>query len=115
MFTGPMDVPAEPSPPRVPRDTLRLTRRCASIALLGGFLTLAVVWCQWYGRVLHPHPLFLGVPFLVMVVAAMTCLATGLWRVVRGPRRLPALFLSSTALLPLLCWTALGLYALTRF
>lgn len=66
----------------------------------------AVVFWQFRARVMHPHFFPLVPLMLVQVVAAATAVCLGLWRLVRGPRRLAAASWTSAAVIPILLWVA---------
>lgn len=81
------------------------------VAWVSGVFAFALAWGQHQWQVPHPHPLPLILSFAVMTSAAAASLATGLGRVVLGPRRLAALACAATSLLPPLAWASVGLYA----
>ncbi len=93
------------------RTALRLCRRSAVVAWISGVYAFGLTWVQHKWQVPHPHPLPLILLLAVMNSAAAVSLATGLGRVVLGPRRLAALACAAASLPPLLAWAAVGLYA----
>ena len=93
------------------RATLRLPRRSAVLACVSGVFAFGLAWGQHRWQVPHPHPLPLVLLLAVMTSAAAVCLATGLWRVVLGPRRLAALACAAASLPLPLAWASVGLYA----
>ncbi len=97
------------------RDTLRLPCRSAVLACVSGVFAFGLTWVQHQWQVPHPHPLPLILLLAVMTSAAAVSLATGLGRVVLGPRRLAALACAAASLPPLLAWASVGLYAQTQW
>ncbi|NQT14612.1 MAG: hypothetical protein HQ582_17780 [Planctomycetes bacterium] len=78
----------------------------ALLVWLAWLVGSAVVWWQYRARVMHPHFFPLVPLMLVQVVAGGTAVCLGLWRLVRGPRRLAAASWTSAAVIPILLWLA---------
>ena len=96
-------------------DSHRWQRWSCLVTLVSGALTFALVWGQHHWQVLHPHYLPFVILITLMTVAAAVTLGSGLWRVIRGPYRLAALALMVLALIPLLFFGFVGLYAMTQW
>ena len=95
--------------------SLRLTRWSSLVALISGALIFGLAWAQHHWQALHPHFLPLIILLSIMVVSELIALVSGLWRMVRGPLRLPALGWTALALLPLAFWSYVGLSAMARW
>jgi hypothetical protein len=92
--------------------SLRLIRWSSLVATISGVLTLGLVSAQHHWQVLHPHYLPSVILLSAMAVGAMIALVSGLWRMARGPRRFLAFGWTLLALLPLVFWSYVGLYAM---
>ena len=90
---------------------LRWARRGALASLIVGVVTIAMTWTFVRWRVLHPHPWPTVTLFILQVAAAAVGTASGISGVVRGPRRFTSASLAFLALVPLVLWGAIGLYA----
>ncbi len=101
--------------PKVLTGSLRWPRVSCVVTLVSGALTFALVWAQHKWQVLQPHYLPLVILITLMTLAAAVTLVSGLWSVVRGPRRLAPLALMVLALIPLLLFGFVGLYAMTQW
>lgn len=95
----------------LPADLRRPGRRRAALACAAGLFAAALLWFEHQGRVLHPVSLPFLFLLLVMIAAALGGLVRGMWRAVRGPRRLVALAWALLAVFPLLFWAAIGAYS----
>ena len=104
----------KPVPKALP-DSLRWPRWSCLVTLVSGALTFTLVWGQHHWQVLHPHYLPFVILITLMTVAAAATLGTGLWRVIRGPCRLRALTWIVLALIPLVFFGFVGLYAMARW
>ena len=98
-----------PSGPRVPR--LRWLRRWGALTWAGWLLSIGLLWWQHWARVLHPPSLLFIFLVALTFGSALAALGIGLWRLLRGPKRLGALTWLLVALLPVLGWAALARYA----
>ncbi len=98
--------------PKAHPDSLRWPRWSCLVTLVSGALTFTLVWGQHHWQVLHPHYLPFVILITLMTVAAAVTLGTGLWRVIRGPCRLRALTWIVLALIPLVFFGFVGLYAM---
>ncbi len=96
-------------------DSLRWPQVNCVVTLVSGALTFALVWGQHHWQVLHPRYLPFVILITLMMVAAAVTLGSGLWPVIRGPRRLAPLALMVLALIPLLFFGFVGLYAMTQW
>ena len=96
-------------------DSLRWPRRSSLVTFVSGALTFALVWGQHHWQVLHPHYLPFVILITLMTVAAAVALGSGLWRVIRGPFRLWALAWMVLALIPLVFFGFVGLYAMVEW
>jgi len=74
-------------------------------------LSIGLLCWQHWMRVVHPPSLLFIFLVTLTFGSALVGVGIGLWRVLRGPKRLGALTLLLTALCPVLSWTALALYA----
>jgi hypothetical protein len=97
-----------PSPPQSSLDVLKPLRRRAVIAWVGAALSVGLLWGQHQLRVLHPLAVLFIFLLVVTSAAAAGGLVRGLWRVLRGPRRVTALGWAGLSLLPGLLWPGLG-------
>ena len=92
----------------------RLSRRFrwgAAFAWAGWALSVGLLLLEHWLWVLHPWSLlFIGL-VVVTCGAAVTTLALGLWRILRGPQRSATLAWVVVALLPLLTWASMAYYA----
>jgi hypothetical protein len=95
--------------------SFRWTRRSSLVTLVSGALALALVWGQHHWQVLHPHYLPFANLITLMTVAAAVALGCGLWRVIRGPFRLGVLAWMLLALIPLVLFGFIGLYAMVEW
>jgi hypothetical protein len=68
---------------------------------------------QLFTRVTHPHFLPLISLMLLGCTAGIFAVASGLWRVIRGPSRLTAIGWLAFAIIPILLWAAHVSYALS--
>ena len=91
--------------------SLQWARRGALASLIAGALMIGMTWAFVRWRVLHPHPWPTVSLFILQVAAAAVGTACGMWGVVRGPRRFVSASLAFAALVPLVFWGAVGLYA----
>src|SRR5438552_4398919 len=102
-------IPAGKSSSGSPIQALRALRWSAAVAWAGWLLSLGLLWWQHWMRILHPPSLL----FLFLVAltfgSALVALGIGVWRVLRGPKRLRASVWVLIALLPIIGWTALAL------
>jgi hypothetical protein len=98
-----------------PHGTRRLpwTRRAAIAAWVAWLASYALVTYQFFARVIHPHFLPLVALTLVGCVAAIAAAGLGLWRILRGPRRLAAMGWLLFAAMPVLLWMAHVSYAVS--
>jgi hypothetical protein len=96
-------------------DSLRWPRRSSLITFVSGALTFALVLGQHHWQVLHPHYLPFVILITLMTVAAAVALGSGLWRLIRGPFRLWALACIVVALIPLVFFGFVGLYAMVEW
>ena len=94
-----------------PPDPLRPLRRLAALAWAPSVLAFLLLWAEDRAVVLHPWGGPLLVLFAVALLASLGGLARGVVRLLRGPRRGPALAWTSFTLLPCGMWAALGGYA----
>jgi hypothetical protein len=94
-----------------PVDPLRWPRRGAIASLLLGAATFGLTWAYVRLRVLHPNPWPTVTLFVALAVAVAVALVGGLWRAVRGPRRLAAAALVLAAAIAPALWGLVGLYA----
>jgi len=90
---------------------LRPLRRCAALAWAGWLLSIGLLWWQHWIRVLYPPSLLFIFLVAVTFGSALAAVGMGLWRMLRGPKRLGASVWLLVAILPVLNWTALALYA----
>ena len=101
--------------PEVAPNSLRWPRWSGLVTLTSGVLVFALVWGQYHRQVLHPHYLPLIILMTLMTVAAAVTLGSGLRRVIRGPYRIVALAWMVLALLPMVFFGFVGLYAMTQW
>ena len=80
-----------------------------------GRFTFALVWVQYHWQVLHPHYLPFIILITLMTVAAAVTVHTGLWLVSRDLHRTRALAWMVLALIPLVFFGFVGLYAMTQW
>jgi len=90
---------------------LRWLGRWGALAWAGWLLSLGLLWWQHWMRVLHPPSLLFIFLVALTFGSVLAALGNGLWRVLRGPKRLDTSAWLLVALLPGLGWTALALYA----
>ena len=109
----PPDV-TKPIPMALP-DSLRWTRWSSLVTLVSGALTFALVWGLHHWQVLHPHYLPFIVLISLMLVAAAVTLVSGLWYVITDRQRIGALAWMMLALIPLLFFGFVGLYAMIEW
>jgi hypothetical protein len=82
----------------------------AALAWLSWLLSIVLLWGQDVLGIVHPQALlFLGL-VVVTFGAALVAAGCGLWRAMRGPRRVWAFAWMLVGLLPILCWVGLGGY-----
>jgi len=98
-------------PSNPPVHALKLLRRWATLSWAGWLLSIGLLWWQHWMRVLHPPSLLFIFLVALTFGSALAALGTGFWRMLRGPKRLGASTWLLVALLPVLSWTALALYA----
>jgi hypothetical protein len=96
-------------------DSLRWPRWSSLVTFVSGALTFALLWGQHHWQVLHPHYLPFVSLITLMTVAAAVALGSGLWRVIRGPFRLCGLAWMILALIPLVLFGFVGLYAMVEW
>jgi hypothetical protein len=72
----------------------------------------AVLWWQWRARVMPPHFVPVVPLMAIQLLAAAAAVLMGLWRTVRGPRRLAALSWALAAVIPVLLSAAHASYTL---
>jgi hypothetical protein len=96
-------------------DSLRWPRWSGLVTLVSGALTFALLWGQHHWQVLHPHYLPFLILITLMTVAAGVTLGSGLWRVIRGPRRIGALTWMALTLIPPGLFGFVGLYAMAQW
>ena len=89
---------------------------CGTLAsLVIGASTFLLTWIFIRWRMLHPHPLPTVVLFTSQGVAAAIGFSCGSWRALRGPRRLAGGTLAAVALVPIILWSGIGLYAWSQW
>lgn len=96
-------------------DPLRLSRWSALASLLLGIVTFGMTWGNLRLRVLHPNPWPTVVLFLALGAASAVAVACGLWRALRGPRRMAAGSLALAAIVPAILWGYVGFYASSQW
>ena len=101
--------------PKVLPDSLRWTRWGCLVTLVSGALTFALVWGQHHWQVLHPHYLPFVILITLMTVAAAIAFDSGLWYVIRDPTGSSALAWMVLALIPLVFFGFVGLYAMIEW
>ena len=94
---------------------LRWLRWSCLVTLVSGALTFALVWVQYHWQVLHPHYLPFIILITIMTVAAAVTVHTGLWLASRDLHRTRALAWMVLALIPLVFFGFVGLYAMTQW
>jgi hypothetical protein len=99
-----------PSLTHASTDVFKPLRRRAVLAWVAALLAVGLLWGEHQLRVLHPLAILFVLMLAVSCIAAVAGLARGLWRAVRGPRRVAALGWAGISLLPGLVWPALGWY-----
>jgi len=94
---------------------MRWVRRSMFAAWFCGLASVGLAWAQsrWY--VFHPHFLPLTLLLLGLASATLVALACGVWRILRGPSRIQALFITAIALLPVGFWANVGYVANANF
>ena len=108
---GAHEAAPEPGTRRDRRGSTRVTRDSALVSLVGGVLTVGLVWGQHHFRVLHPHYLPHLILLTTTVVGFFVSVFAGAWGTVTGPSRTAALAWASASAVPLLFWAYVGLYA----
>lgn len=98
-----------PSTPRV--HPLRWLRRWGALTWAGWLLSIGLLWWLHSARVLHPPSLLFIFLVALTFLSALAALGIGLWRLLRGPKRLGAAAWLLVAILPVLGWAALARYA----
>src|SRR4051812_40209743 len=82
----------------------RFLRRLAVFAWLTWLASAVLLWIEDYNRALHPA----AVPFVILLavtlLAGVVGVVAGLWRAIRGPRRLMAAGWALAAILPAVAW-----------
>ena len=73
------------------RDRLKWTCRAAVVVWLAWLASYALTAYQLFARVTHPHFLPLISLMLLGCTAGIVAMASGLWRIIRGPSRLTAM------------------------
>jgi len=98
-----------------PHGTRRLpwNRRAAIAAWMAWLASYALVGYQFFAPVIHPHFLPLVSLLLLGFAATIVALGLGLWRMIRGPRRIAAMGWSLAAAIPILLWAAHASYAMS--
>jgi hypothetical protein len=91
---------------------VQVARWCAIGGGLAWAISVGLLWGQHRAGVLHPAAFLFALLLAVTVLAALVGTAAGLWRVLRGPRRLVAALWGLACLAPLALWTALAVYIL---
>jgi len=109
----PSDV-TKPTPVVLP-DALGWTRWGSLVTLVSGVLMFALLWGQNHYQVLHPHYLPFIVLITLMTVAAAIALDSGLWYAIRDRQRMSALAWMVLALIPMLFFGFVGLYAMVEW
>jgi len=104
-------VPSGKPPLNPPVHVLKPLRRWATLSWAAWLLSIGLLGWQHWMRVLHPPSLLFVFLVALTVGPALAALGTGLWRMLRGPKRLGASAWLLVALVPVLSWTALALYA----
>ena len=91
-----------------------LLRRLAVVAWVTSIALLALIWLEDRAKVIHPAV----VPFVILlaltILAGVVGVLAGLWRFIRGPRRLAAAGWMIVALLPTIAWATLLSWGLNR-
>jgi hypothetical protein len=103
------------SAPEVARDLPGWTRWGCCVAWLSGALTFALVWSQHHWQVLHPHYLPFVILMTFVTVATAIAFDSGLWYVIRDHQRMNALAWMVLALIPLVLFGSVGVYAMTQW
>jgi hypothetical protein len=98
--------------PAPPADVLKPLRWRAGIAAIAWTLSLVLLVAEQLLGVIHPPPLVYLVLLVVTVGAAVGGIIRGMWRVLRGPKRLRALAWAAAAGVPTVFWAGLFGYAL---
>ena len=80
------------------RGALGLLRGAVAVAWLSAILAAGLLWVEYLASMLHPWGRAFAALAVVAAGSLVGCLLIGLWRMVRGPRRLAAL-----------AWTGMGL------
>ena len=88
-----------------------LTRWSSLVALISGAAMLGLAWGQHRARTLHPHYLPVIVLLTAMAGGGAVALASGCWRIARGPSRRSALGWTILALIPMAFWGYVGVHA----
>jgi cytochrome c553 len=76
--------------------------RLTLVAWLAWLLTLGIMSCLSYARILHASFLYMAVPLAVQLICTVAVFGGGIWRIIRGPRRWPAAAWMLLGLLPTL-------------
>ena len=84
--------------------------RLTLVAWLAWLLTLGIMVCLSYWRILHPSFLYMAIPLAVQVICTVAVLASGIWRIVRGPRQWNTAAWTLFGVLPSLWMAAYGQY-----
>jgi len=81
-------------------------RRAALVVWVAWLAGTGLLWWGTLACVMHPQCFALVSLLLVQIVGATVAACLGLWRTVRGPRRLAALDWALVGIIPILLWVA---------
>lgn len=105
------DLSGTPPSPPLPPDVLRPLRWSTAVAWISWLLSIGLLWVEDWLWIIHPPSLLFVILLIITFGAVVTSVVLGIWRLRYKARRRAVLAWTLSALLPVLLWGSLGVYA----